>query len=58
MEDRIQYLKNKLEKMEYFYGAYPRTSWPGDWLRNERETIEELEFLLEKQNKDQAAKGE
>ena len=58
MEDRIQYLKNKLEKMEYFYGAYPRTSWPADWFRNERETREELEFLLEKQNKEQAAKGE
>ena len=50
MEERIQYLKNKLEKMEYFYGSYPRTSWPADWLRNEREAREELECLLEKQN--------
>ena len=50
-QERIKYLQNKLEKIEYFYGAYPRTSWPADWFRNERETIEELEYLLEKQNK-------
>ena len=58
MEKRIQYLKNKLEKMDYFYGAYPRNCWPADWLRNERETKEELECLLEKQNKDQSTTGE
>ena len=58
MEERIQYLKNKLEKIEYFYGAYPRTSWPADWFRNEQETIDELEYLLQKQNKDQATTGE
>ena len=58
MEERIKYLQNKLEKIEYFYGAYPRTSWPADWFRNERETIEELEYLLDKQSKEQAATGE
>ena len=26
MEERIQYLKNKLEKMDYFYGAYPKNA--------------------------------
>mgnify|MGYP001228834717 CR=1 FL=1 len=50
MEERIKYLQNKLEKIEYFYGAYPRSSWPADWFRTERETKEELECLLEKQN--------
>ena len=54
MEERIQYLKNKLEKMEYFYSLYgSRTNWPADWLRNEREAREELVYLLEKQNNNQ-----
>ena len=46
MKERIKYLQNKLEKIEYFYGAYPRTQWPADWFRAERETKEELEALL------------
>ena len=46
MKERIKYLQDKLEKIEYFYGAYPRTQWPADWFRAERETKEELEALL------------
>ena len=45
-EERIKYLQNKLEKIEYFYGAYSRTQWPADWFRNERAAKEELEALL------------